>query len=95
MLRVEKIAQKFQQKRSFPLILVHHEGKETMVSAYVIDDIIDFMTSLDDQTVLKIIVGETTWQDLGDILQQAPERICKEKIDSLETKQAVRPLFYG
>lgn len=72
---VEDIVNKYQQKRSYPLILVHRAGKETMLPAEVVDDIIDYMTSLDDQIVLQIIVGEITWEDLGDALRQPASKL--------------------
>jgi len=80
---VEDLATKYQQKRSYPLVMVHQAGKETMLSAMVVDEIIDFMTALDDQIVLQIIIGETTWEDLGDVLQQPASKLVLGIVEAL------------
>lgn len=84
---VEQIAAKYQQKRAFPLILVHHEGKESMVPAHVIDDIIDFMTALDEhyeeEAVLRILVGELSWEELGDVLAQPASKLLLGIVEAL------------
>ncbi len=84
---VETIAKKYQQKRSFPLILVHHAGKEAMIPSHVIDDIIDFMTSLDEhyeeEAVLRILVGELTYEELGDVLTQPASKLILGVVEAL------------
>ena len=81
---IEVIAKKHQQKRTYPILLVFHAGKEVMVPAHVIDEIIDIMTSLDDQTVLRIIVGEITWESLGDTLVQPTSKLILGISDALK-----------
>ncbi|MFX0195224.1 MAG: hypothetical protein ACFFCW_03800 [Candidatus Hodarchaeota archaeon] len=82
---IEFIAKKYQQKRTYPILLVYHAGKEVMVPAHVIDEIIDIMTSLDDQTVLRIIVGELTWESLGDALVQPTSKLILGISDALKS----------
>ena len=80
---VADMATKYQQKRSYPLVLVHQAGKEIMLPAMVVDEIVDFMTSLDDQIVLQIIIGEITWEDLGDVLQQPASKLVLGIVEAL------------
>lgn len=77
------LATKYQQKRSYPIVMVHQAGKETMLPALVVDEIIDFMTTLDDQLVLQIIIGEITWEDLGDVLQQPASKLILGIVEAL------------
>lgn len=81
---IELIAKKYQQKLNYPILLVYNAGKEVMVPAHVIDEIIDIMTSLDDQTVLRIIVGELTWESLGDTLVQPTSKLILGISDALK-----------
>ena len=82
---VDEISKKYQQTRSYPLILVHNAGKEVMLPSYIVDDIIDYMTSLDDQTYLRIIIGELTWDALGDILVQPSSRLILGIVEALSS----------
>jgi len=81
---IEEIAKKYQQRRYYPVVLIHHAGKEMVLPPHVIDEIIDFMTSLDDQIYLQIIVGELTWEDLGpDVLVQPTSKLILGIVEAL------------
>jgi hypothetical protein len=81
---VADVATKYQQKRSYPLVMVHQAGKEIMLPAIVVDEIVDWMTNvLDDQVVLQIIIGEITWEDLGDVLQQPASKLVLGIVEAL------------